>query len=101
MLGVAVTVADLLAKRVIFASEGKDRETWVQFVEVLEKHNGRRHAIAQASMDMSKAYQAGVAQIREWRWEEGKGGAPGRGELQRGLPRGAPCPAGWVAAKLS
>jgi transposase len=54
--------ADLLAKRVIFATEGKDRETWVQFVEALEKHNGHRHAITQASMDMSKAYQAGVAQ---------------------------------------
>ena len=54
--------ADLLAKRVIFATEGKDRATWVQFVEALEKHNGHRHAITQASMDMSKAYQAGVAE---------------------------------------
>jgi len=53
--------ADLLAKRVIFATEGKDRETWTKFVETLEKHNGHRHAITQASMDMSKAYQAGVA----------------------------------------
>jgi transposase len=54
--------ADLLAKRVIFATEGKDRATWVQFVEALEKHNGHRHALTQASMDMSKAYQAGVAE---------------------------------------
>lgn len=53
--------ADLLAKRVIFATEGKDRETWVKFVETLEKHNGHRHSITQASMDMSQAYQAGVA----------------------------------------
>jgi transposase len=53
--------ADLLAKRVIFATEGKDRETWMKFVETLEKHNGHRHSITQASMDMSKAYQAGVA----------------------------------------
>lgn len=53
--------ADLLAKRVIFATEGKDRETWVKFVATLEKHNGHRHAITQASMDMSQAYQAGVA----------------------------------------
>jgi transposase len=52
--------ADLLAKRVIFATEGKDRETWVKFVEALEKHNGHRHAITQASMDMSAAYQKGV-----------------------------------------
>lgn len=54
--------ADLVAKRVLFATEGKDRETWTKFVEALEKHNGHRHAITQASMDMSKAYQAGVAE---------------------------------------
>src|SRR5580765_1151076 len=52
--------ADLLAKRVIFATEGKDKETLVKFVETLEKHNGHRHAITQVSMDMSAAYQAGV-----------------------------------------
>ena len=54
--------ADLVAKRVLFATEGKDKATWVKFVETLEKHNGHRHAITQASMDMSKAYQAGVAE---------------------------------------
>ena len=54
--------ADLVAKRVLFATEGKDKETWAKFVEALEKHNGHRHAITQASMDMSKAYQAGVAE---------------------------------------
>jgi len=53
--------ADLLARRVIFATEGKDRQTWVRFVEALEKHNGHRHSLTQASMDMSHAYQAGVA----------------------------------------
>jgi len=52
--------ADLLAKRVVFAVEGKDKETFVKFVEALEKHNGHRHAITQVSMDMSAAYQAGV-----------------------------------------
>jgi transposase len=52
--------ADLPAKRVIFATEGKDKETFVKFVETLEKHNGHRHAITQVSMDMSAAYQAGV-----------------------------------------
>jgi transposase len=52
--------ADLLAKRVIFATEGKDKATLVKFVETLEKHNGHRHAITQVSMDMSAAYQAGV-----------------------------------------
>ena len=54
--------ADLLAKRVLFATEGKDRETWVSFVAALEKHNGHRHALTQVSMDMSPAYQSGVAQ---------------------------------------
>lgn len=54
--------ADLVARRVLFATEGKDKETWMQFVEALEKHNGHRHAITQASMDMSQAYQRGVAE---------------------------------------
>src|SRR5206468_1146746 len=53
--------ADLVRKRVLFATEGKDKETWVKFVEALEKHNGHRHAITQVSMDMSPAYQSGVA----------------------------------------
>jgi transposase len=58
-----VTVfADLVAKRVIFATDGKDHETWTRFVEELEKHNGHRHSITQVSMDMSKAYQKGVAE---------------------------------------
>lgn len=51
-----------MRKRVLFATEGKDKETWVKFLETLEKHNGHRHAITQASMDMSVAYQSGVAQ---------------------------------------
>jgi transposase len=54
--------ADLLKKRVLFATEGVEARTWVQFVEALEKHNGHAHAITQVSMDMSRAYQAGVAQ---------------------------------------
>ena len=54
--------ADLVAKRVLFAVEGKDRETWVRFVQALEEHNGHRHAITQASMDMSQAYQNGVVE---------------------------------------
>src|SRR6266850_257788 len=52
--------ADLLAKRVLFATEGKDKETWTRFIETLEKHNGHRHSITQVSMDMSLAYEAGV-----------------------------------------
>jgi transposase len=53
--------ADLVRKRVLFATEGKDQATWLKFVEALEQHNGHRHAITQVSMDMSPAYQRGVA----------------------------------------
>jgi transposase len=53
--------ADLVKKRVRFATEGKDQETWLKFVEALEKHNGHRHALTQVSMDMSPAYLRGVA----------------------------------------
>jgi transposase len=54
--------ADLVRKRVLFATEGKDKETWVKFLEAFEQHNGHRHSITQASMDMSQAYQSGVAE---------------------------------------
>ena len=53
--------ADLVAKRVLFATEGKDKETWARFIAALQEHNGNPHSITQVSMDMSKAYQAGVA----------------------------------------
>jgi transposase len=52
--------ADLVRKRVLFATEGKDHEVWFKFVEAFEKHNGHRHAITQVSLDMSPAYQKGV-----------------------------------------
>jgi transposase len=56
-----VTVfADLVKKRVLFATEGKDKATWVKFLAALEQHNGHGHALTQVSMDMSPAYQAGV-----------------------------------------
>lgn len=54
--------ADLAARRVLFATEGKDKQTWGRFLEALEQHNGHRHAVTQASMDMSQAYQNGVAE---------------------------------------
>jgi transposase len=54
--------ADLVRKRVLFATEGKDKQTGVKFLEELEKHNGHRHALTQASLDMSQAYQSGVAE---------------------------------------
>ena len=52
--------ADLVAKKVIFATEGHDASTWEAFAQALEAHNGHRHAITQVSMDMSAAYQKGV-----------------------------------------
>jgi transposase len=52
--------ADLVRKRVLFATEGKDHPVWLKFIEALEKHNGHRHSITQVSMDMSPAYQKGV-----------------------------------------
>ena len=54
--------ADLVRKRVVFATAGKDHQVWLDFVAALEKHNGHRHAITQVSMDMSPAYQKGVKQ---------------------------------------
>ena len=58
-----VTVfADLVKKRVLFATEGIDHTTWEKFVQALEEHNGHRHAITQASMDMSRAYQRGATE---------------------------------------
>ena len=54
--------ADLVRKRVLFATEGKDQETWIKFLAALENHNGHRHSITQASMDMSQAYQRGVSE---------------------------------------
>jgi transposase len=52
--------ADLLAKRVLFATEGRDHTTWERFAQALEKHNGHSHAITQVSMDLSRPYQKGV-----------------------------------------
>jgi transposase len=51
---------DLIKKRVLFGTEGKDHQTWARFIERLEKHNGHRHAITQVSLDMSAAYKKGV-----------------------------------------
>lgn len=52
--------ADLVAKKVIFATEGRDKATWAAFVQALEAHHGHRHALTQVSMDMSAAYELGV-----------------------------------------
>jgi len=51
---------DLLAKRVVFATPGKDAATWNEFREALIAHNGHPQSIKHVSMDMSKAYMNGV-----------------------------------------
>lgn len=55
--------ADLKAKTVLFATEGKDKTTWERFIAEWEKHEGHRHQLKQVSMDMSSAYRAAVS---EW-----------------------------------
>jgi transposase len=52
--------ADLVAKRVLLAVEGKDAGTWERFAEQLGQHNGHPKAITQVAIDMSPAYIKGV-----------------------------------------
>ena len=52
--------ADLQARRVLLAVEGKDASTWERFAEQLHQHNGHPKAITQIAIDMSPAYQKGV-----------------------------------------
>lgn len=53
---------DLLAKRVLFATAGKDATTWEAFATALLAHNGHPKAVTQAAIDMSPAYRKGVAE---------------------------------------
>ncbi len=56
-----VTVfADLLQKRVLFGTEGKDASVWQSFALELQSHNGHPKAITQVAIDMSPAYTKGV-----------------------------------------
>lgn len=54
--------ADLIGRRVLFATEGKDHWTFEDFAAELDKHNGHPHAITRVAMDMSAAYRKGVAE---------------------------------------
>jgi len=54
--------ADLLERRVLFATEGKDHTTFTAFVEELMRHNEHPHAIEQVAMDLSAAYRKGATQ---------------------------------------
>ena len=52
--------ADLMARRVVYATEGKDHTTFERFAEEILRHNGHPKAIEAVAMDMSKAYQKGA-----------------------------------------
>ena len=52
--------ADLVARRVVFATEGKDHTTFTRFAEEILKHNGHPKAITAVAMDLSKACQKGA-----------------------------------------
>ena len=52
--------ADLEARRVLLAVEGKDAGTWARFAGELDRHNGHPKAITQVAIDMSPAYIKGV-----------------------------------------
>ncbi|MEN9575162.1 MAG: hypothetical protein RL514_3017 [Verrucomicrobiota bacterium] len=52
--------ADLVARRVVFATEGKNPTTFQRFAEESVKHNDHPKAITAVAMDLSKAYQKGA-----------------------------------------
>jgi transposase len=52
--------ADLVNRRVVFATEGKDHTTFQRFAEEILKHNGHPKAITAVAIDLSKAYQKGA-----------------------------------------
>lgn len=52
--------ADLAARRVLLAVEGKDAGTWELFAAEWGRHNGRPKAITQVAINMSPAYLKGV-----------------------------------------
>ncbi len=53
---------DLEAKRLLFATPGKDAQTFEKFAEDLQAHGGSAEAITEVSMDLSPAFQKGAAE---------------------------------------
>ena len=53
--------ADLMTKRVLFATPGKDALVWGAFAGELLRHNGHPKAIQYVAIDMSPAYIKGVS----------------------------------------
>lgn len=54
-------VHDLQAKRLLFATEGRDHSTLLKFVADLRAHGGDPAAVRHVCMDMSAAYARGAA----------------------------------------
>ena len=54
-------VHDLQAKRLLFATQGRDHQTVVEFAQDLAAHGGDPAAIDHVCMDMSAAYAKGAA----------------------------------------
>jgi transposase len=52
--------ADLVNKRVLFGTEGKDASVWESFAQELQAHNGHPKAVTQVAIDMSPAFIKGV-----------------------------------------
>ncbi|UTV80893.1 ISL3 family transposase [Acidithiobacillus sp. YTS05] len=53
---------DLEAKRLVFATPGKDAKTFEQFAKDLQAHGGSADTITELSMDLSPAFQKGAAE---------------------------------------
>src|SRR5207247_7748490 len=52
--------ADLVNKRVLFGTEGKDASVWERFAQQFAAHNGHPKAVTQVAIDMSRAYIKGA-----------------------------------------
>lgn len=58
----ATVFADMEERKVLFATPGKDAETWKEFGKDLEAHGGNAEKVEEVSMDMSKAYIKGAGE---------------------------------------
>lgn len=56
-------VHDLTAKRLLFATPGRDHHTVERFAQDLQEHGGQRQDIAHACIDMMRSLCAGREQI--------------------------------------
>jgi Transposase len=61
--------ADLVNKRVLFGTEGKDASVWKRFAQEMQAHNGHPKAVTQVAIDMSPAFMKRSA--REFRQRAG------------------------------